>query len=210
MLTALQPTLDAISPKFELGLKTLKADLPEEMTNLKAKISNQDSKIAAQQARLRSSPTPAVNRLTPLDIALPETSSLPPRPLAIHKPVGTINQAPLSSSPRQSLHSVWTTVSSKKNAAIKAPPTDAQITKMAKSSSTKTTSHIYPHSERGIVIEFEKLLRLPTVLACNSARHVVNKMLIDRKDVFAPPFVNARFREIISRYNPPNEEQLRI
>jgi hypothetical protein len=47
MLTALQPALDAISLKLELGLKTLKADLLEEMANLKDKISNQDSKIVA-------------------------------------------------------------------------------------------------------------------------------------------------------------------
>jgi hypothetical protein len=47
MLAARQPALDAISLKFELGLKTLKADLLEEMANLKDKISNQDSKIAA-------------------------------------------------------------------------------------------------------------------------------------------------------------------
>jgi hypothetical protein len=97
------------------------------------------------------------------------------------------------SSPRQPLYSVWTTVSSKKKGAIKAPPTDAQITKMAKSSSTKTTSHIYPRTEREVIIESEKLLRIPTTLTYNSARNVVNKMLIDRNDVFAPPFVNARF-----------------
>jgi hypothetical protein len=44
---ALQSALGAISLRFELGLKTLKADLLEEMANLKDKISNQDSKIAA-------------------------------------------------------------------------------------------------------------------------------------------------------------------
>jgi hypothetical protein len=94
MLAALQLALDAISLKFELRLKTLKADLLEEMANLKDKISNQDSKIAARQAHLRS-PTPAVNPPAPLDVALPETSSLPPRPLALHKLLGKINQAPL-------------------------------------------------------------------------------------------------------------------
>jgi hypothetical protein len=61
MLAARQPALDAISLKFELGLKTLKAGLLEEMANLKDKISNQDSKIAVLQACLRSSPTPVVN-----------------------------------------------------------------------------------------------------------------------------------------------------
>jgi hypothetical protein len=191
MLAALQPALDAISLKLELGLKTLKADLLEEMANLKDEISNQDSKIAALQARLQSSPTPAVNPPAPLDIALPEASSLPPRPVAFHKPVGKINQAPLWSSPRQLLYSVWTTVSSKKKTVIKAPLTDAQTTKTTKSSSAKPTSHIY-RTEQEVVIEFEKL-RLPIALTCNSARNVVNKMLIDRKDVFTPPFISARF-----------------
>jgi hypothetical protein len=59
----------------------------------------------------------------PLHIALPEASSLPPRPLALHKPVGKFNQAPISSSPRQPLHSVWTTVSSKKKANLRKPYT---------------------------------------------------------------------------------------
>jgi hypothetical protein len=64
---------------------------------------------------------------------------------------------------------------------------------MAKSSPAKTESHIYPRTEREVVIEFEKLLRFPTALTCNSARNVVNKILIDQKGVFASPFVNSRF-----------------
>jgi hypothetical protein len=59
------------------------------------------------------------------------------------------------------LLSVWTTVSVKKKAAIKAAPTSAQGAKVAQPSTAKPGPYTFPRTEREVFIEFEKLLRLP-------------------------------------------------
>jgi hypothetical protein len=91
------------------------------------------------------------------------------------------------------VHGVWFTVSPKRKATIKTPPTEAQAEKMSKAANSKPNLYLYPRSERDVVIEFDSLLKQPTALTCNPARNVVNKMLIERKDVTVTPFVNARF-----------------
>jgi hypothetical protein len=191
-LAALQPALDAVALKFELGLKELKADLGEIVT-LRDHITAQDTKIASLQARLRALPKIIDNNVIPWDIPSPQ--NLPPPPgLRVHlKASGNIPPLPPPPTAIQLLHSVWTTVSGKRKATIKAAPTPEQAAKIAKPSSVKPGPFTYPRTEREVVIEFENLLRLPTTLTSNSARNAVNKMLIDRKDVTVPPFVNARF-----------------
>jgi hypothetical protein len=95
--------------------------------------------------------------------------------------------------PLQPLHGVWSTVSPKRKTAIKTPLAEAQVAKILKAANSNPNLYLYPRTEREVVIEFDSLLKQLAALACNSARNVVNKMLIDRKDVTAAPFVNARF-----------------
>jgi hypothetical protein len=82
MLAALQPALDAVALKFELGLKELKADLGE-IVILRDHITAQDTKIASLQARLRAPPKIIDNNVIPWDIPSPQ--NLPPPPgLRVH------------------------------------------------------------------------------------------------------------------------------
>jgi hypothetical protein len=192
MLAALQPALDAVALKFELGLKELKADLGE-IVILRDHITAKDTKIASLQARLRAPPRIIDNNVIPWDIPSPQ--NLPPPPgLRVHlKAPGNIPLLPPFPAATQPLHSIWTTVLGKRKVTIKAAPTPEQAAKIAKPSPVKPGPFTYPRTEREVVIEFENLLRLPTTPTSNSVRNAVNKMLIDRKDVTVPPFVNARF-----------------
>jgi hypothetical protein len=193
MLAALQPALDAVALKFELGLKELKAGLLGEIVISRDHITAQDTKIASLQARLRAPPKIMENNVIPWDI--PSRQNLPPPPgLRVHlKAPGNIPPLPPPPAATQPLHSVWATVSGKRKETIKVAPTPEQAAKIAKLSPVKSGPFTYPRTEREVVIEFENLLRLPTTLTSDSARNAVNKMLIDRKDVTVPPFVSARF-----------------